>query len=130
MDTKLRNFKEQPVFITSDNYDNFLEDGREIEKIIFDQKMLTLVQEIERVKPEIFEEQLEKNIKQEIIDKILIERLYTKEEATKRGKNNIKASQYSSKEIKEIAKGLGIVIGKKSRDELIEEVKNIVNSSN
>jgi len=115
------NFK---PFITPKNFDK-IEFNSGIDK-----NFTSLIKTIEKVKPQIFEEQIIINERKKVLNEIRIDRLYTKDEE-KTIKN--RPSPYSASEIKKFARDLDIVIGKKKRDELIIEIRemaaNNINSS-
>lgn len=116
IDLEARNFSDFDFhpFVTPDN----------ISSIDFDPKIISLVKSIERDKPKIYEnEKLASNVKKETLNSINLDKLYIKSEVkNKKGR----PPQYTSKEIKDIAKKIGISAGTKTKDELISEIRKML----
>jgi len=90
-------------------------------KIELDPKILSLVEEIDRIKPSVYEsEHLDKRERKTILSGIDIEKLGGP--GVKKGK-----SQYSKTELLSFAKNLGIEQAQKlSKEDLMEKIRDIV----
>jgi molybdopterin converting factor small subunit len=104
--------RKNSIFVTEKN----------IHRISFiDPEVKTLVEVMEKKKPEIFEEELETNNKTKVLNEIDANRLVRSDEVLKKG-----SKKYKLTDLKRFANNLNINIQNKNSDFLIDEIRKVI----